>query len=306
MTETPKATRSSKRGVLKSLRYLMEALGFLAAFAVVRPLPIDAASNLGAFLGRNIGPRLPISRRARANLRLAFPEKSESEIEKILQGMWDNLGRVAAEYPHLGRITALDSGRVEWTEMALLRALRDQKKAGVLVSAHLANWEVLSVTLARHGMNLTSVVREPNNPLVRGMIHRLRGVAGGVHAPKGRIGAKESIEALRHGRVLGILFDQKLNTGIPVRLFGVEAMTPVAPAQFALRFRCPLVPIYVERTGPGRFRLRAETPVAMPDTGDRSTDVAQVTEKLNQILEDWIRARPDAWLWVHRRWPDAA
>ncbi len=303
MTATPKATRSSKRGVLKSLRYLMEALGFLAAFAVVRPLPIDAASNLGAFLGRTIGPRLPVSRRARANLRLAFPEKSEFEIEEIRDGMWDNLGRTATEFPHLGRITALDSGRVEWAEMTTVHALRDQNKAGILVSGHLANWEIL-VTFVRHGMDITIVVRDPNNPLVRGLIRRIRGVAGSDHPLKGRTGAKESLAALRQGRILGILFDQKLNTGIPVRFFGVEAMTTDAPAKFALHFGCPLVPICVERTGPGRFRVRAEAPLALPDTGDRPADVAQVMEKLNRILEGWIRERPEEWFWVHRRWPE--
>ncbi len=292
--------------MIKQLRYAVEALALLIAFAVIRLFTIDAASNLGGFLGRSIGPRLRASARARRNLRLVFPEKDSAEIERLLRAMWDNLGRVAAEYPHLGRITALDAGRVDLVDIDPVFALRDEKKAGILVSAHLVNWEILPVAAARHGIDLTGIVREPNNPLVRPLIDRLRGVAGGGRAPKGAAGAKKAIQVLRSGRVLGLLFDQKMSDGIPVPLFGVEAMTAPAPAQLALRMGCPLIPLRVERTGAGRFRIIARAPLELPDSGDRQADAARVTAELNQILEGWIRAAPEGWLWLHRRWPEAA
>ena len=285
---------------------MLEALGFLAGAGALRLLSPQAASNLGGYLGRTIGPRLGISRRARRNLRLAFPDKSAAEIEKIVHGMWDNLGRVAAEYPHLGRITAADSHRVELINVDAVRALRKDPSAGILVSAHLANWEVMPVVAARNGMDMTAVVREPNNPYVRPLLERLRGIAGGASAGKGAGGARRIIEALRGGQVVGLLIDQKLNTGIPLPFFGIEAMTVVAPAQLALRFRCPLIPIRIERTGPARFRISASAPIPLPETTDRHAAVARIMGDLNRILEDWIRARPEQWLWLHRRWPDTA
>jgi KDO2-lipid IV(A) lauroyltransferase len=291
---------------MKRLRYLIEALALRVAFALLRWLPVDAASNLGGWLGRNIGPRLPVSGRARRNLRLVFPDKSAAEVERIVRGMWDNLGRVAAEYPHIGEIAAPESGRIDWVDTAPVRAMRDQGTAGILVSAHLGNWEVMTAAAIRRGLDMTIIVREPNNPFVRPLIERLRGVAGGVRAPKGLPGAKAALDALHQGRVLGLLYDQKMNDGIAVPFFGIEAMTPAAPAQLALRFGCPLVPVRVERLGPARFRLSSFDALELPDSGDRQADTVQVMTALNEILEGWIRAKPEEWLWLHRRWPKEA
>ena len=291
---------------MKRLRYVFEALGSVVAIAVLRLLSVDAASNLGGFLGRGIGPHLPVSARARRNLRLVFPDKGAAEIERIVRAMWDNLGRVAAEYPHLLRITEVESGRVPWVDMEPVLALRDQSKAGIIAAAHLANWEVLVGAAAQRGLDTAGVVREPNNPLVRPLIDRLRGMAGGGRTPKGAAGAKKAIEVLRSDRVLGLLFDQKMNDGIPIPFFGIEAMTTTAPAQLALRFSCPLVAVRMERTGPGRFRMTAQGPLTPPGTGNRQEDAARLTAELNRILEGWIRAKPEDWLWLHRRWPEAA
>ncbi|MEE8188757.1 MAG: lauroyl acyltransferase [Kiloniellales bacterium] len=291
---------------MKRLRYLIEALALRVAFALLRWLPVDAASNLGGLLGRGIGPRLPVSDRARRNLRLVFPDKSAAEVERIVRGMWDNLGRVAAEYPHIGEIAAPESGRIDWVDTAPVRAMRDQGTAGILVSAHLGNWEVMNAAAIRRGLDMTIIVREPNNPFVRPLIERLRGVAGGVRAPKGLPGAKAALDTLRQGRVLGLLCDQKMNDGIAVPFFGIEAMTPAAPAQLALRFGCPLVPVRVERLGPARFRLSSFDALELPDSGDRQADTVQVMTALNEILEGWIRAKPEEWLWLHRRWPKEA
>ena len=287
-------------------KFLLEALGFLLAVGILRLFSPEGASNLGGFLGRTIGPRLGITRRARQNLRLAFPEKTPAEIESIVRGMWDNLGRVAAEYPHLGRIAAADSDRVELVNIDDVRALPKGPTAGILVSAHLANWEILPVVAARTGIDMMGVVREPNNPYVRPLLERLRGIAGGTRTDKGTRGAREAIQVLRNNRVLAMLIDQKMNTGISLPFFGAEAMTLVAPAQLALRFRCPLVPIRVERLGPARFRVEAQPALVLPETTDRDAAVAQVMTELNRILENWIRERPEQWLWLHRRWPDSA
>ena len=287
-------------------KFILEALGFWLAVGVMRPFSPETASNLGGFLGRTIGPRLGITRRARQNLRLAFPEKTLAEIETIVRGMWDNLGRVAAEYPHLGRITAANSDRIELVNIATVWAPRDGPTASIQVSAHLANWEIVPIAAARNGVDVTVVVREPNNPYVRPLLDRLRGVHGGARTDKGAGGARQAVRVLRSDGALGLLFDQKMNTGIALPFFGVEAMTLAMPAYLALRFRCPLIPVRVVRLGPARFRIEALPPLVLPETADRNTAAAQIMTELNGILEGWIRERPEQWLWLHRRWPDGA
>lgn len=291
---------------MKRFRHILEAAGFVPLLFLIRALPIEWASNAGGFLGRTIGPRLGITNRARRNLRLAMPDLDPDEIERTVRAMWDNLGRVIFEYPHLGTITDPAEGRVELVDVERVRDLGTTRAAGILASAHLANWEVMPVVAARNDVDMTVIVRQPNNPLMRGAVDRMRGIAGGRRAAKGRSGSREVIGTLRDGRVLGILFDQKHNRGIPAPFFGHQAMTTPAPAQLALSFGCPLIPVRIERLGPARFRMTSYPPLRVPEIGDRQARIAAMTRELNEILEGWIRARPEQWLWLHRRWPREA
>lgn len=120
---------------------------------------------------------------------------------------------------------------------------------------------------------------------------------------KGAAGARAALGHLRQGGYLAMLVDQKLNDGIAVPFFGRPAMTTPALAGFALHFRCPLIGAHVRRLGPARLQVVVEPPLALPDSGDRAADIAALTLRVNQTLEGWIRAQPEAWLWLHRRWP---
>jgi KDO2-lipid IV(A) lauroyltransferase len=299
------AELAGKRRLRRLLFYPLEALGLFLGFGLFRLLPVDTASNLGGWLGRTIGPRLPVTRWARRNLRLAMPDQSEAWIEAVVRGMWDNLGRTASEYPHLGRITAPGAGRVELIDLDGPLPMRDRVRPGILVSGHLANWEVMAVNFRRVGIDLAIITRAPNNPLARGLVDHFRGAAGGRRIPKGAAGAKQAIALLAAGGTLGILADQKMNDGIEVPFFGHPAMTAAGAAQLALRTGCPLVPVRIERMGPARFRMTCHPPLALPATGDRQRDVAAVTAALNGVLEGWIGERPQDWLWLHKRWPRA-
>ena len=121
--------------------------------------------------------------------------------------------------------------------------------------------------------------------------------------PKGAEGGRAALAHLRDGGVLAMLTDQKMNDGIAVPLFGHAAMTASAGAALALRFRAKMHPAHVERLGPARFRVIVEAALPLPDSGDRTADIAALTAAMNACLERWIRARPAEWLWLHRRWP---
>jgi KDO2-lipid IV(A) lauroyltransferase len=292
---------------LKTLQYRIEAMVVRALLAVLRRLGPVTASNLGGFLARSIGPLLPVTRTGDANLRLAMPELDAAARRRVLRAVWDNLGRTAAELPHIAGLERTESGPGWEIEGAgIAEAIGAQGGPVILVSAHIGNWELLPKAAATLGIRLSSFYRAAANPAVDAIIMRLRnsGVGEGVpNFAKGSKGARAALAHLGRGGYLGMLVDQKMNDGIAAPFFGRPAMTAPAAAAFALRFGCPLIPAHVERIGPARLRLVVEPPMALPDTGDRQADLLRLTTEINVILERWIRARPGEWLWLHRRWP---
>ncbi len=294
------------RRLRRLLIYPLEAILVVLGYGFFRLLPLDTASALGGWLGRIIGRCLPVSRRAAANIRRAMPELDQPAIAKIIRDMWDNLGRVTAEYPHLEQITRNtgSGGRVEVAGVEHAAAIRDAGTACILFSGHFSNWEVFPLSLRDFGFPCAQVYRAANNPLVDRMLLGIRRVTPPDTIPKGRRGARQAMAVLRQGRRLGMLVDQKMNDGIPVAFFGRDAMTPPALAQFALRFECKVLPVHLERTEGCHFRLTFHPSLEITDSGDRQADASAIMTEVNAIMEGWIRERPAQWLWVHRRWPD--
>jgi KDO2-lipid IV(A) lauroyltransferase len=282
----------------------LEAWGAALWFAALAALPLDWASALGGAMGRLLGPLLGISNRARRNIKRALPGLSENEIADVIAGMWDNLGRVAAEYPHLRNIRVFEpGGRVETHGLDHVdRAVAGGRRM-IIFSGHIANWEIAALAAVQYGISVAQIYRAANNRLVDRMITRFRGDAGEL-IPKGSIAARRAIATLRRGSHLTVLADQKMNDGIPVTFFGRPAMTAPALAALALRFDCDVLPARVERLAGAHFRLTVLPPLPLPRTGDSNADAAALMAQVNAILETWIRDRPEQWFWVHRRWPD--
>jgi Kdo2-lipid IVA lauroyltransferase/acyltransferase len=282
----------------------VEAWGAELFFAAFGLLPLDLASAIGGAVARRIGPFLGISKRARLNLRRAFPELSEAEIARIVAGMWDNLGRVAAEFPHLQSIRVFEpGGRVETRGFEHIERAVTAGRRMIVFSGHLANWEICALAGVQYGISLAQIYRAANNPLVDRLIMRLRGDHD-EFIPKGAVAARRAIAALHRGAHLSLLADQKMNDGIPVPFFGRPAMTSSALAFLALRFDCEVIPLRVERLAGARFRVTVFPPLPVARTGERHADAVALMAQVNATLETWIRHRPELWLWVHRRWPD--
>ncbi len=290
------------------VRYPLEAVGAVLGYALFGVLPTDAASALGGWIGRTVGPRLAIHRRALRHIGLALPETTPARREEIAREMWDNLGRVLGEFPHLARIAegAGKGGRVEIVGVPNLDPVRSSNTASIWFSGHLANWEVIRPTLSAVGIDYALVYRAPSNPLVRWMIKAIRRLPPEMQVPKGAGGARMAIKILKSGGQLGMLVDQKMNDGIAVPFFGRDAMTPPALAQLGLKFDCPVVPVRFERLDGCRFRMTFLPPIDLPASGDRRDDVRETMKRVNRMLEQWIRDRPGQWLWLHRRWPSGA
>jgi KDO2-lipid IV(A) lauroyltransferase len=290
-----------------SLPDRVQAAALRVGIRVAHALGPVTASNLGGHVARTIGPWLPVSRIARANLSRALPELDARARRRVLLGIWENLGRTAAEMPHVGALRrTADGPGWECEDDKVLRALRDHGGPAILFSGHLANWEIGLPVAAALGLTVSWFYRAASNPAADAAIQDMRRGATGAEVPmfaKGSAGAREALAHLRRGGVLGMLVDQKLNEGVAVPFFGRPAMTTPALAQFALRFRCPVIPVYSVRLGPARFRVICEPPLALPDTNDRTAEVYALNLAMNATLERWIRERPECWLWLHRRWP---
>jgi KDO2-lipid IV(A) lauroyltransferase len=266
-------------------------------------LPVGVSSGLLGRLTRWIGPLLPVSRVGRDNLARAFPEKSQAEREHILRGMWENLGRIAGEYPHVHK-PRFFRDRCTVSGVDTLEAMRDDGIGGLFFSAHVGNWEVSSYAATAANLPLHRFYRAANNPLIERTLYQ-RGRSGmqGELLPKGRQGAGRALGLLKRGGHVAIMMDQKQNEGIPVPFFGRDAMTTPAVAQFALRLKLPVIPTRTVRLKGARFRVDVEPPLVFERTGDHHADVAALTAQVTRVVERWVREHPEQWLWVHRRWP---
>jgi len=295
-----------RRLIQKYVSHPLQGFAAHTLFGLLRLIPFDLASGLGGWLARCIGPMTGAHKVGRENLLRAFPEKSQTERDEILQGVWDNLGRVAFEFAHAGRINVYeDAERFEIVNPEYVDQLRDDGQCGIFFSAHFANWEFSARASAQRtpGLPVHMIYREPDNPFVRDLFAKRKPSQECGLIPKGSKGAREALNVLKNGGHLALLVDQKMNDGIAVPFFGREAMTAPAIAQFALKFDCPVVPMRIERIEKTRFRLTFYPPMKIEKTGNRHEDITRIMTDINATLEEWIRECPQQWLWLHRRWP---
>jgi len=293
-----------------TLLHRVEAAAARAALRLLRGLGPVTSSNLFGVVFRAVGPLLPVSRVAHANLRAAMPELDDAARRRVVRGVWENLGRTVGELPHVVDFRETKAGP-GWELIGgeTLRMLTEKGGPMIFFSGHIGNWEVLPIAAAAHGLALSPFYRPIENRQLDAMLLDLRRQAVGADIKmfaKGAAGARQSLVHLSRGGRLGMLMDQKMNDGIEARFFGRPAMTAPALAALALRTGCPVIPAYVERIAPARFRLTCEPPLSLPDTGDRAADVGTLTQMVNDAMERWIRAKPESWLWLHRRWPQAS
>jgi len=289
---------------MTSWRHGAEAALFFFFMALFRLLGLERASALGGWIGRSVGPRLGSDRTARANLAAAFPDKPQAERDAIRMAMWDNLGRVVGEYPHLGKFSPHgDDPRILFEYRTELTPENTRGVALMFLSGHFANWEMMPILANRLGYEGATVVRPPNNPLVARYVERQRGLAG----PKAQI-AKHSavrrmIAFLRDGKALYMLVDQKNDEGLAAPFFGRDAMTTPAPAALALKLGAKLLFASNRRTRGARFAITVGPELEFAPSGDETADIQTLTELITARIEAMVRENPGQWLWIHRRWP---
>jgi Kdo2-lipid IVA lauroyltransferase/acyltransferase len=290
--------------VSRQIRYRIETTAFFTVIGFFRLFNIDRASAIGGWIGRKIIGRTLLSRRAARNLRQSFPEKSEAELAAILDEMWDNLGRVMAEYAHLDEICWRGPDpRITVGGVENFRAAISRGKGMIAFSGHLANWEIMAIAAREYGTTGGLVVRHANNPHVSRWLDALRSRIGlPEQISKGAQGTRRIFTLLRRGETILLLADQRASEGIRVPFFGRDAFTTSAPASLALKLGAAIVPVSNRRVAGARFHMQVYPAIEMPNSGDHDQDVVLLTAAITRFIEDRVRECPGQWLWIHKRW----
>jgi KDO2-lipid IV(A) lauroyltransferase len=291
--------------VRRQRRFGLEARAASAVQALVRPLPRRFALALGRALGRLLADLDPRHVRIAAeNLRHAFPHWDEPR----------RLRTARAVYAHFGQ-TLLDilwlDGRPREQLLALVvedgrenvDRVRAAGRGAVYVTAHFGNWEFYGVAWAWMGEPIGVVARPLDNPALDARLHAFRTQSGNTVISKRRALA-EILRVIRSGEGVAILVDQNVQEqdGIFVEFFGRPAATTTVAAALTVKTGCALVPVHCESLPDGRYRFVYGRPVEWTSSGNRQEDIARLTQAITTAIEDWVRERPEQWLWMHRRW----
>ncbi|HUN95648.1 MAG TPA: lipid A biosynthesis lauroyl acyltransferase [Bradyrhizobium sp.] len=270
--------------------------------------PIKTA-NLFGRLTRGIGPLLREQRIGRANLTAAFPEKSPEEIEAILAGVWDNLGRVGAEFAHLDRVWDYDEAHPEGSRvevsprsLELFHQLRLDGKPALIFASHFGNWELPAVAAVAHRLDATILYRRPNSASADRIIQEMRAVKMGTLVPAGRDAPFRLADALQRGEHVGMLVDQYWTGGVEVTFFGRKTRANPTLARLLRQVECPVHGVRIIRLPGHRFRAEMTEEVKPVRDASGRIDIQGTTQAITSVIEGWIREYPEQWLWLHRRW----
>jgi len=270
----------------------------------------DKLADFAGWTTRTFGPWLPENKIGRDNLVAAFPEKSSAEIDQILRGVWDNLGRMGAEFAQLDRIWDWDPAepdrinRVVITREQIDRymALANDGKPALVFAAHLANWELPAICAATYQLESAVLYRRPNIPAIDRWLAKTRGANMGELINTGLDAPVRVAQALERGAHVGMLVDQYYVRGVEVTFFGRKTRANPLLARLARHFDCPIFGTRVIRL-PGH-RLQPELSDEIKPARDAAgkIDIAGTMQVITDVIEGWVREHPEQWLWLHRRW----
>jgi KDO2-lipid IV(A) lauroyltransferase len=270
--------------------------------------PIKTA-NLFGRLVQKIGPMLREQKIARANLTAALPEKSPEEIEIILTGVWDNLGRIGAEFAHLDHIWEHDPDHPEDSRIEieprtheLFAKLRLDGKPALIFASHLGNWELPALAAVAHGLDAAVLFRRPNIASVDRAIEEMRSVKMGTLVPAGPNAPFRLAEALQNGQHVAMLVDQYFTNGVDVTFFGRKTKANPMLARLLRQIDCPIHGVRIIRLPNHRFRAELSEEVAPVRDASGQIDIQETMQAITTVIEGWVREYPDQWLWQHRRW----
>lgn len=293
---------------LQGVRYWLEAQVAMAIFGLLRMLPPHRALDFADRFARRVGPWFGRHRTALGNLRAAYPEKTEAEIQAIASDMWGNMARLAAEYIFLDFLLTRRPGQLLPDAVEVVgadifeRLLEETGRPHVIFSGHIGNFELLPIAAGLYGLPITVMFRPPNNPYIAAYIQKKRAAMSGGLLPSNSGAAFKLAQVLDADGNVGVLVDQKFDRGVRSTFFGRPCDTNPLVPKLARQFDCDVYPAHVVRLPGNRFRIELEDRLDLPRTEAGAVDVNATAQLLNDVVERWVRAEPGQWMWFHKRW----
>ena len=285
---------------MKHIKYFFQFLLIIISFVIFKILGPSLSSKLGGKIFEIIGPFFRSKKIIHSNILKAFPEIDNKKINELSRLMWNNYGRVFAEYIFIKEFRSgkLNSNiQIEGQE--ILEEIVKFNKQVVFVSGHLSNFELMAMHLEKTGIKLAAIYRPLNNFFLNGIMEKIREkYICKNQIKKGIAGLKELITLKKQNLSTALMIDQRVSEGILSKFFNNDALTTTIPAQLVKKFNIPIVTVFIERTKDLNFKIIVNKPIYF----NEDDSIQNITDKLNKILERMILKIPDQWIWSHNRW----
>ena len=285
---------------MKIIKYFLQFLFIIIFFFLFKILGLSISSALGGKLFEKIGPLFRSKKLIHSNLKKAFPDISLDHLNRITKMMWNNYGRVFAEYMFIKRFREDRSNKniiIEGQE--ILEDIKKKNKSVVFISGHLSNFELMAMHIEKSGIKLSAIYRPLNNMFLNKIMERIRKkYICKYQIKKGIGGMKKLMQLKKLNYSTALMIDQRVSQGIRSDFFNQKALTTTIPAQLVKKFKIPIVPIFIERINNINFKIVIKNPI----TFDNEETTKTITDKLNLVLEKMISYKPELWIWSHNRW----
>tara|TARA_B100000161_G_scaffold265204_1_gene240466 strand:- start:213 stop:1073 length:861 start_codon:yes stop_codon:yes gene_type:complete len=285
---------------MKSIKYFFQFLLVLLSFIFFKLLGAYLSSKICGKVFEKIGPFFRSKKVIESNIKRAIPSISSEELKKITCMMWNNYGRIFAEYIFIKnfRFGKLNS-KIEIVGKEILEDLKKSNKQVVFISGHLSNFELMAMCLDKSGIELCAIYRPLNNIFLNKVLVRIRKkYICKNQIKKGIGGLKNLINLKKKNFSTALMIDQRVTEGILSNFFNEKALTTTIPAQLIKKFNIPIVPVYIERIKDINFKIVVNRPIEF----SKDSSIQTITDELNRILEVMILKNPDQWIWSHNRW----
>lgn len=293
--------------MVKKIKHYLEYLLVIIFLFLFKILGVKISTKLSAIIAKFIGKMLPVTKLAKQNIFLSNINKNKTNIDDIINGMWDNIGRNIAEMAHLKKITS-DNCLISQSSKRNIEQIKYFENGAIFVSAHIGNWE-LSHMLVKKPFdidNLNVFYKEMNNPMVNNVIIKNRKSEGINFIEKSKSGNREIVRLMKKKSYFGILVDLYITKGQKINFLGRSTNAMTTAAKLSIKYNKPIIPLYCKRLEKeSKFELIVEKPIDFKNSKNIISD-QDLTVKFNKIIELWIKKNPDQWFWVHNRWKNKA
>ena len=285
---------------MNKIKYFFQFLIIIILFSLFKILGIKISSYIGGKLFEFIGPFFRSKELIDKNIKRAFPNIDQDKLTSIKSSMWNNYGRVFAEYMFIKdyRNNNLKNNIIiEGDE--ILKDLKEKNKKVIFISGHFSNFELMAMQIEKFGIKLAAIYRPLNNIFLNSIMERIRKkYICKNQIRKGIGGLKELMKLNKNGYSTALMIDQRVSEGSKINFFNEKAFTTTIPAQLIKRFNISVVPIFIERFDSIKFKMTVNTPIDFAE----EDSIDDITENLNGIVEKMIIKNPNNWIWSHNRW----